>query len=380
MKLIQLTLFVLLSSFLTTGHAQQSIPFTDKRWTIRAQGQVIEGYKGKNSIYLQNGMAYIPDAGFLNGIIDFDVYLSYQTSFSGLVFRLTDPSNYEELYLRAQQSGYPDAYQYTPVWNGIPAWQLYHDQYDGVNDGFISWKPRGMGMGYNGTLDYSFDRWMHVRLLVKGKQAELYLDNKDEPVAFMRGLQMDPMTGGVGIKSQVGAAHFADFSFTVTDDIQFKTRDKSLPTINTAGAVLKWDVSSPLKESVITGKNELNAAWLNNMKWKEQTTDVNGLLNLARFAAIVDSNNAMLVRIKINSDNNQLKKLIFGYSDRVKVYCNGMAMYAGNTTFRTRDFRHLGTIGFYDEIYLPLKKGENEIIFAISETFGGWGIMAKWGD
>ena len=37
----------------------------------------------------------------------------------------------------------------------------------------------------------------------------------------------------------------------------------------------------------------------------------------------------------------------------------------------------LGTIGFFDELYLPFKKGENEIWMAVSEDFGGWGLLAK---
>jgi hypothetical protein len=37
----------------------------------------------------------------------------------------------------------------------------------------------------------------------------------------------------------------------------------------------------------------------------------------------------------------------------------------------------LGTIGLFDDLYLPLEEGENEILFAVSETFGGWGIMVQ---
>jgi hypothetical protein len=251
MKLPILSAIISLSSLLTGLNAQQSIPFTDKRWVIQAQGQIQEGYKGMNSLYLQGGMAYIKNAGFINGIIEFDIYLSYVTSFSGLVFRLTDPINYEELYLRAQQSGNPDAYQYTPINNGNAAWQLYHDQYDGVNDGFISWKPRGSGMGYNGVLSFPFDRWLHVKLLVKGSQAELYLDKKETPAAFIRELKMGNRAGGIGIKSTVGAAHFANFSYTITDDIVFKTKDDGYKITTAPGTINSWEVSNAFSEKIL---------------------------------------------------------------------------------------------------------------------------------
>ena len=30
------------------------------------------------------------------------------------------------------------------------------------------------------------------------------------------------------------------------------------------------------------------------------------------------------------------------------------------------------------KIHSELKKGENTIMLAVSETFGGWGVMGKW--
>jgi hypothetical protein len=377
MKLLTFSAIVVLSSFLTPTYGQQPVPFTDKRWVIKAQGSMQEAYQGKNSLYLQNGMAYLKDANFLDGIIEFDICLSYQVSFSGMVFHLTDAANYEELYLRAHQSGYPDAYQYTPVFNGDPAWQLYHDQADGVNDGFISWKPRGKGMGYNSVLSFPFDRWLHVKLLVKGTTAELYLDNKPEPAAFIRELLIEPVAGGLGITSGIGAAHFADFTYTATENVELKTKDDGYKIITPAGTISSWQVSESFKEDQLKTMNQLDSKWTAQLQWKTLRTEPTGLANLARLSAVTDSN-TVLAKFTVISEKDQLKRLDIGYSDRVKLYANGTAVYSGNTSFRTRDFRYLGTIGYFDAVYLPLKKGENTIILAVSETFGGWGVMAKW--
>ncbi len=377
MKLIQIFAICLLSSILTTSHGQTIVPFSDKRWTIQAQGQVMEGFKGKNSLYLQNGMAYLKDAGFKNGIIEFDIYLSFQTSFSGMVFRLTDAINYEEIYLRAQQSGYPDAFQYTPTFNGDPAWQLYHDQFDGVNDGFISWRPKEKLMGYNAVQTYAFDRWMHVKLLVKGTQAELYLDNMDDPIAFIRQLKIAPTAGAIGIKSNVGPAHFADFTYTATDNLTLKTKDDGYKPSTPPNTIMRWMVSEPFKEDKLKDMKQLDQAFINKLKWNELEAELTGVTNLARLSPVTDSN-TVFVKLNVSSAIAQIKKLDFGYSDRVKVYCNGNILYSGTNNFRSRDFRYLGTIGYFDAVYLPLKKGENTIILAISETFGGWGVMAKW--
>jgi hypothetical protein len=102
------------------------------------------------------------------------------------------------------------------------------------------------------------------------------------------------------------------------------------------------------------------------------------MINLSQLSAISDSTNTIMAKIAINSDKDQLKRLNIGYSDRIKLYCNGNALYSANNSFRTRDYRYLGTIGYFETVYLPLKKGNNTIILAVSETFGGWGVMAKW--
>jgi hypothetical protein len=67
----------------------------------------------------------------------------------------------------------------------------------------------------------------------------------------------------------------------------------------------------------------------------------------------------------------------FGFSDGVTIYLNDKALYAGSDIFMSRDYRFLGTIGFFDTLFLPLKKGDNELWLVVSEVFGGWGVKAK---
>ena len=66
--------------------------------------------------------------------------------------------------------------------------------------------------------------------------------------------------------------------------------------------------------------------------------------------------------------------------DRIRVYLNNKLLYTGNNNYRSRDYRYLGTIGYFDEIILYLKNGRNVLLLAISEDFGGWGVMAKFPD
>ena len=373
MKLQTLSAIIFLSSILTTGYGQTTVPFTDKRWKIESQGQMIEYYKGYECLYLKGGKATLSDVQFLNGIIDFDLCLIEQVSFSGFFFRQTSPNNYEQFYFRAHLSGYPDAYQYTPVFNGDPAWQLYHDQFDGVNDGYIHWKPTGVLNGYNNVIEFPFERWVHVRLLVKNDLSELYFDNK---LIGSNKLLQQQKAGPIGLLSSLAAMRFANFSYTSTDNIEIKNQ-LNVPLNIPANSVMQWQVSNPFKEDVLKDKNTLDVSLINKFSWKKLATEHGGFANLARLYPVTDSN-TVFTKITVTSDKDQLKKLDFGFSDRVKLFCNGQVMYSGDNSFRTRDYRYLGTIGYFQSIYLPLKKGENTIMLAVSETFGGWAVMAKW--
>jgi len=335
---------------------------------------MVEYYKGYECLYLKLGRATLPDVQFLNGIIEFDICLTEQVSFSGFFFRQTSAGNYEEFYFRAQQSGNPDAYQYTPVFNGDPAWQLYHDQFDGVNDGYIHWKARGPLNGYNSVIEYPFERWAHVKVLVKNDKAELYFDNKF--VGVINKLLQEQKAGAIGISSSIAAMRFANFSYTSTDDITIKSQ-ANVPTNIPTNSIMQWQVSTPFKEDVLKDKSMLDATFINKLSWKKLSIENGGFANLARMFPVTDSN-TVFAKVTVVSDKDQIKQLDIGYSDRVKIFCNGQAIYSGNNSFRTRDYRYLGTIGYFDAIYLPLKKGENTIMFAVSETFGGWGVMGKW--
>ena len=64
----------------------------------------------------------------------------------------------------------------------------------------------------------------------------------------------------------------------------------------------------------------------------------------------------------------------------MRVYLGDRLLYSGTNLYQSRDYRYLGTIGLFDSVYLPLKKGRNNLWFAVSERFGGWGIIAALED
>src|SRR5690242_10659140 len=61
----------------------------------------------------------------LDGPVQVDIALTGERSFPGVGFR-TRGTNYESFFVRPHQTGNPDSVQYTPVFNGVSGWQLYH--------------------------------------------------------------------------------------------------------------------------------------------------------------------------------------------------------------------------------------------------------------
>jgi hypothetical protein len=340
----------------------QVVPFDSDRWLIEAEESRIEDYRGQQSLFIQGGGAVIHASEFMDGIIEYDVALPDDRGFTGAVWRWQDWLNYEEFYLRSHQSGNPDANQYTPVFNGLAGWQLYH------------------GPGYGAPVEYVFDEWQHVKIVVSGKQAEVYLVNMDHPLLFIPELKHEPLAGLVGISAGFFApARYANFSYTAQDQPPL-VGSSAEPANTPPGTITSWQISNTFDETALAEKSRLAAGDKASLVWVDLNSESTGITNLARVAAIGEKANTVYARVVVNSEKKQIRPVRFGYSDRVRVYLNDQLLYYGNNTYRSRDYRYLGTIGYFDELYLPLKKGRNELWFAVSESFGGWGIQARLED
>jgi hypothetical protein len=83
-------------------------------------------------------------------------------------------------------------------------------------------------------------------------------------------------------------------------------------------------------------------------------------------------------RTSIESDRDEVQKLSIGYSDDVSVFLNGRILFRGRSAQNFRDPGFLGIVNpENDAVYLPLKKGHNELMLAVSELGGGWGFICR---
>ncbi|MEM1136317.1 MAG: hypothetical protein AAGI07_10810 [Bacteroidota bacterium] len=337
---------------------QVSVPFDSKRWHTKGAEYSLENYKGKESIFLEKGHIYLEDVDFLNGTIEVDINFPQHRAFHGISFRLQDDNNYEDFYIRPHQSGNPDANQYTPVFNGFAGWQLYY------------------GAAYAVPIKYEFNEWHTVKIVVLNKQAQIYFDNMEEPVLHIEELKRDVKGGKIGVRTFVGPVHFANFRYTLHEP-ELKSDDIEIATLS-ENVIQNWQVSNSFPEKLVGELVTLPKSFKEKLSWQDVKVTSEGHVNLAKYASTKKTDNTVISAIDIESEEEQIKKINFGFSDKVKVYLNDQLLYEGNDTFVSRDYRFLGTVGFYDALYLPLKKGKNTLYFAVNERMGGWAVQAKF--
>jgi len=355
-KTYLLTASLLLAILCNTIGQTVKIPPTLDGWDTIGVTPIQETYEGKECLLLKSGAIVSKDVDLRDGTIEADISFSRQRSFPGFAARMQDTFNFEYFYVRPHQSGNPDATQYTPVFNGDDGWQLYY------------------GEGYGGVYSFKFNKWHHIKIELHGLQAEFYID--DTPVIKVKELLTGWRTGKIAIVSGGAPLRVANIQYTIKKGSQ--PAPIPVPANGTGGIVTQWQVSNVVNRRLFEKQYQLTPEIKKKLTWATQTSEPSGIINLARFGRMSDTANTMVAKLIIESASEQVKELSFGFSDFVTVYLNDKALYYGADNFMSRDYRFLGTVGFFDKLFLPLKKGNNELWFVVSENFGGWGVKAKF--
>jgi hypothetical protein len=363
-----------------SGQSEQTlaIPPDSPRWQLEGQAKAAE-YQGRKCLFLDGGAAILKDFEMRDGVLDVDVATTATRGFFGFDFRIdSEGANYEEVYLRQHKSGLPDAMQYTPVLNTGRNWQLYN------------------GPGFTGAVDIPKDVWFHLRLVVTGAQAKLYvkdMDN-DKPALVMDDLKSGVQKGQVALYVLTGATYFSNFEVRTTPDAAWERHMPAMP----AGTLIKWSLSPSYDALARNLELPLSPQERDTIRWQDVEAEPPGFVVINRyresphprvtfqgdFSKRLEPQPGMKVvyaRTNIDSGREQVKKLYIGYSDDVSVFLNGKILYRGRSAQGFRDPGFLGIVNpENDAVYLPLKKGSNELMLAVSELGGGWGFICRWAD
>lgn len=343
------------ASVVQSAHAD-SVPFDSDRWTFVGEATKLVQYDGRPALYMSTGAAILENEDFSTGTIEFDILMTPARGFSGLAFHAGEGRNYEHFYLRHHQSGNPDANQYLPVFNGVSSWQIFY------------------GPQWSVPTDYSYRRWTHVKVIVGDSRAEIYIDG-DEPVLTVD-LMHPNKSGALALTSNLAGAFFADFEFTPSADPEMHG-DAPITAEMPDNIVAQWQISSSFPESQVADSDTLSEEFVAGLNWTALDVEANGIANMARVQGLANGNDTAIAKLTLNSDSDRMIRIPFGYSDKVRVYVNGRVVWDGDDTYQTRDYRYLGTVGRFYAIHAPLNAGRNEIMFAVTESFGGWAVTAE---
>jgi len=350
-----------------------SVPPDSLRWELQDQAKPAE-YQGRKCLLLDGGAAIVKDFEMRDGVIDVDIATPAKRGFFGIQFRvINNGASAEWVYLRQHKSGLPDAMQYTPVLNTSANWQIYN------------------GPGFTGAVDIPKDVWFHLRLEVVGAQAKLFVKDMDKPALVMNDLKSGVQKGQVALYVLTGETYFSNFEVRPTPDAPWERHLPPMPP----DTLTKWSISPSYDGLARNLERPLTDTEIKGIHWQDVEAEAPGFVVLYRyrdaphlrvtfqgdFSKRLEPQPGMKViyaRTMIDSDRDQVKKLDIGYSDEVSVFLNGQILYRGRSAQGFRDPGFLGIVNpENDAVYLPLKKGSNELMLAVSELGGGWGFICR---
>jgi hypothetical protein len=191
-----------------------------------------------------------------------------------------------------------------------------------------------------------------------------------------------------------GATYFSNFEVRTTPDAAWERHLPPMPP----NMITNWSLSPSYDALARNLERPLSRSESTAIHWQNVETEPPGFVVINRyrepqqmestferdFSKRLDPQPGMKVvyaRTAINSDRDQVKKLSIGYSDEVSVFLNGKILYRGRAAQGFREPGFLGIISPEDDaVYLPLKKGSNELMLAVSEIGGGWGFICRLTD
>ncbi len=331
----------------------ECVEFSSDAWNLR--DAVVSEHLGRMCL---SGRAVLKNVEFENGVIEVDLAVDGSRSYPGLLFRGQSDRDHERFYVRphvtAQQ---PDALQYAPVFNGATCWQLYS------------------GAGFTARATLPPDEWIHLKMEVQGTQARVFLANDPQPALVIHDLKHGLSKGFVGVDGPLGGkAHFSNFCVSSGEALEF---DPPPPVSSSRNTLTEWQVSQVLPVDRIDLEQYPGFYTIFRAGWQNVTSEPSGLVNISRYAGTVGQGpQCVLARTIVASSKTRDVKLSFGYSDNVTLFLNGKPVFSGRSAYHSRDPSFSGIIGLHDDVFITLHKGHNELLFMVTDNFGGAGVMS----
>ena len=350
-----------------------NVPLSPDAWTATDSIRSVT-YLGRPALYINRGIALVNGAAMENGSLDLDVAASDTTNFLGVVFRAATPRFSNVLFLRPGASGTEEAVQYGPAFNSLGvAWQVYH------------------GDGANAVADIPRNRWMHIRIELEGPVARLYVDTATVPTLVVPRVVA---SGGAGIGVWTGAfgrgAYFSNIRYAAAPGSSGGTPAPAPPP----GTMLDWEISNTIE---VPDFRPTTLPDLGRLTWQRVQAEPEGFVLINRYreapvggvprdstgAVLTDSvmtgkiagSRIVYARATITAAHDETRRLQYAYSNGVVIYLNGRPLAFAMNPGGLRGIGAMARVG--DAVYLPLRRGKNQIVFAVIECTGGWAFSGR---
>jgi len=360
MILIAISAHAVLAKDCTTS----DFPMDESHWDIAQDVRFLE-FEGCSAMelkgsFMEPGTATLKGVTFQDGIIEFDMWIEYKNAmFTGLRLRYDEPNDScEYVYFRPSSNHQYDAFQYYPHYKKEMTWQLYGQ--------------------HQRALDLPIGNWFHFKIEVHGRTMACTYANQPYPFFFTDRLTSGSNSGLIQFISS-SEVYIANMKVTSCEPLQLKAWDASLWDLDPR-YISTWKVSSP-----VALKDDETHTTLEQFEASQDRLSIHaedqGLINFTRYLDQPARNSAVLAEVVIESNDDQTKKLSFGYSDRMDLFLNGECIFQGDNSFRSENAKmrsrvHLGN----DTVQLPLKTGKNILQAIVYERSGGWGMITQLSD
>jgi hypothetical protein len=338
----------------------QKVAMQPANWDVGKQEASFTKRDGKEVIKLNRGIVWTKGIDFADGIIEADLSVYPERSFAGIFFRGDEQGNAELIYLRVPLSGRDDAIQYVPSFNNEVNWQLYPEH----------------------QANYTFPQigWVHMKIVLRGNTAQLFMDTASNPVLTIVNLRTHNQSGKIGFAC-LDQETFANLTCTAMP----RSALTPVSVRKEDGLITEYQIS----QSYTIDKQTKEIPYPSSTKftWKTVATDEDGLLNISRYYAKQNaetyqsrSNDIVWLKQELVAYEPTTRRMNFDFSNRIWIFLNGQILYHGDHSFFLKGSLFQGSIEkkfISDAIYLPLKKGNNELLIGISAVANGWGIISK---
>ncbi len=358
-KMPKIIAFLLLS--VSTASAQK-IDF-NSGWEIKGPGSGVQSYLGRNALRLSTGNAYRRDVRLKDGTIELDVATTGGRSFFYVQFRMESDGG-----LRRDLSSAPQdrTRRRAPVQPGLPGREQL---------AALPWRRRHGARGHPA-------KRMAAREDHPRRTACRDLRRRREGAAALGTEARAAGRGRLHCASELRPAGWSGGGDELRERGDPRGRQRlrfSRHGRGARGPLRNRPKMARLRALRHSGRSGARApAQLPAGKSSRPSPPVFSSSCATSAGPSAESARPCWRRRSSNPARKRESRFISAISDEVTVFLNGAPLFAADDSYSFDRPRREGLIGLDQAtVYLPLRAGKNELVLAVTDVFGGWGLMGQ---